>query len=60
MPKRKRKKKSKIQLGANKAFSELVDLYEIADTLEENNEGFEATRVRAIADKVGKFILNLK
>jgi hypothetical protein len=58
--KKQRKKITKKQTEAHKAFSELIGLYEVADTMEDNDWDLGAKHVRAIADKVGKFILNQK
>lgn len=58
MRKTAQKKKTKKSLEVNKAFNQLVGLYEIADTMEENGWDLGAKHIRVIADKVCKFILN--
>ena len=55
MPKSKKK-----ETPADKAFAELIKLYDVADNLENDGESDEADNVRQILNKVGKFILKGK
>jgi hypothetical protein len=50
----------KKETPADKAFSDLITLYDIADKLEDNNLGDEAEQLREGLNKAGKFILKTK
>jgi hypothetical protein len=50
----------KKETPADKAFAEMIKLYDIADKLEDNNLGEEAEELREGLNKTGKFILSTK
>jgi hypothetical protein len=52
--------KTKEQEEANKAFEDLISLYDIADELEDDGNEKRAKFVREKLDKVGAFIVKQK